>query len=337
MHFSCLLYYLPATARDPIRSALAEKSRDWEMTPYIYGADEMYDHMDTLLVENGKFSKILSPDTLVAAWLLFSDGTQYPFFMDKGNRIQINGSAAELNNLEIKGNIPNEELSSFQKELRGLGKPSEKVLEEKVGKFINEHHSSLASIYLLDKYFVQKEKPDYTQIKKLTEHMTGELKDRPYISELLGHIQEQEKVAIGKTAAYFRLPNTSGKQINRANFKDQYLLVHFWASWDTVSRDSNAVYRRIYKQVQKNKKFALLGVSLDINKDSWQKAIKTDTLKWEQVCDLSGWNTEVVKQLAIKTLPANILLNPSGRIEGKNLSEKDIEKKLKEAEEKKKR
>lgn len=122
-----------------------------------------------------------------------------------------------------------------------------------------------------------------------------------------------------------------------ANFKDQYLLVHFWASWDTVSRDSNAVYRRIYKQVQKNKKFALLGVSLDINKDSWQKAIKTDTLKWEQVCDLSGWNTEVVKQLAIKTLPANILLNPSGRIEGKNLSEKDIEKKLKEAEEKKKR
>lgn len=306
-------------------------------TIYIYGADEMYDHMDTLLVENGKFSKILSPDTLVAAWLLFSDGTQYPFFMDKGNRIQINGSAAELNNLEIKGNIPNEELSSFQKELRGLGKPSEKVLEEKVGKFINEHHSSLASIYLLDKYFVQKEKPDYTQIKKLTEHMTGELKDRPYISELLGHIQEQEKVAIGKTAAYFRLPNTSGKQINRANFKDQYLLVHFWASWDTVSRDSNAVYRRIYKQVQKNKKFALLGVSLDINKDSWQKAIKTDTLKWEQVCDLSGWNTEVVKQLAIKTLPANVLLNPSGRIEGKNLSEKDIEKKLKEAEEKKKR
>ena len=28
----------------------------------------------------------------------------------------------------------------------------------------------------------------------------------------------------------------------------------------------------------------------------------------------------VVKQLAIRTLPANILLNPSGRIEGKNMS-----------------
>ena len=276
----------------------------------------MYDRMDTLLVENDKFSKTVSLDTLIAARLLFSDGTQYPFFMDEGNKIQIKGSAAELNSLEISGNTPNEEFSAFQKELKGLGTPSEKVLEDKAGKFINEHHSSLVSIYLLDKYFVQKEKPDYAQIKKLTEHMTGELKDRPYIDELLNHIQEEEKAAIGKTAPYFRIPNPKGKQINRSNFKDQYLLIHFWASWDTVSRDSNAVYRRIYKQERKNKKFALLGVSLDMNKDTWQKAIKADTLEWEQVCDFSGWNAEIVKQLAIKTLPANILLNPFGKIEG---------------------
>lgn len=306
-------------------------------TIYIYGVDEMYDRMDTLLVENDKFSKTVSLDTLIAARLLFSDGTQYPFFMDEGNKIQIKGSAAELNSLEISGNTPNEEFSAFQKELKGLGTPSEKVLEDKAGKFINEHHSSLVSIYLLDKYFVQKEKPDYAQIKKLTEHMTGELKDRPYIDGLLDRIQEEEKASTGKTAAYFRLPNAEGKQITRSNFKDQYLLIHFWASWDTASRDSNAMYRRIYKKGQKNKKFALLGISLDLNKDNWKKAIGTDTLKWEQACDLSGWETGVVKQLAIRTLPANVLLSPSGRIEGKNLSEAAIEKKLKDIEEQEKK
>ena len=259
------------------------------------------------------------------------------FFMDKGDKIHIKGSAAELNSMEITGNPHNEELTAFRKELKGLGKPSEKVLEEKAGKFINEHHSSLASIYLLDKYFAQKEKPDYTLIKQLTEHMTGELKDRPYIDGLLDRIQEEEKAATGKTAAYFRLPNAEGKQITRSNFKDQYLLIHFWASWDTVSRDSNAVYRRIYRKGQKNKKFALLGISLDLNKDNWKKAIETDTLKWEQACDLSGWETGVVKQLAIRTLPANVLLSPSGRIEGKNLSETAIEKKLKDIEEQEKK
>ena len=69
-----------------------------------------------------------------------------------------------------------------------------------------------------------------------------------------------------------------------------------------------------------------------MNKDTWQKAIKADTLEWEQVCDFSGWNAEIVKQLAIKTLPANILLNPFGKIEGKDMIEEAIKKKLKDIE-----
>lgn len=77
--------------------------------------------------------------------------------------------------------------------------------------------------------------------------------------------------------------------------------------------------------------------SLDIDKEKWQKAIKADTLNWEQVCDFSGWNAEPVKLFSIRSLPANILLSPSGRIEGKNLSEKAIEKKLKEIEEREKK
>ncbi|MCD8184095.1 MAG: AhpC/TSA family protein [Bacteroides sp.] len=302
-------------------------------TLYIYGADKMYDRMDTLPVKDDKFTATLSLDTLVATWLLFSDGTRYPLFMNKGNKIHIKGSAAEPDILEITGNTFNEELTDFQRELKGLGKPSEKVLEEKAGNFINAHHSSLVSIYLLDKYFVQKPQPDYAQIKELTEQMMGELKDRPYIDELLDRIQEEEKVAVGKSTPFFRMANAKGKQINRADFKDQYLLIHFWASWDTVSRDSNAIYRRIYKKEEKNKKFALLGVSFDIDKEKWQQATKADTLKCEQVCDFSGWNAEITKLFAIRALPANILLSPAGRIEGRNMSSDAIEKKLKQIEE----
>lgn len=61
-------------------------------TIYLYGADRMYDRMDTLIVENDKFSTTLSADTLVSTILLFSDGTEYPLFLDKGNKIQIKGS-----------------------------------------------------------------------------------------------------------------------------------------------------------------------------------------------------------------------------------------------------
>ena len=75
--------------------------------------------MDTLLVKDDKFSATLTTDTLVSTWLQFSDGTEYPLYLNKGDKIKIKGSAAELTSLEITGNAPNEELTAFQKELKG--------------------------------------------------------------------------------------------------------------------------------------------------------------------------------------------------------------------------
>ena len=305
-------------------------------TLYIYGTDKFYNRMDTLLVKDDKFSATLTTDTLASTWLQFSDGTEYPLYLDKGDNIKIKGSAAELTSLEITGNVPNEELTAFQKELKGLSTPSEKALEEKAEAFINNHPSSLVSIYLLEKYFVQKPQPDFALIKEMTANMTGGLKDRPYVDELLDLIQEEEKISIGKTIPYVNLPNAKGTQISRTSFKDKYLLIHFWASWDPQRMEANAARRRIYKKEEKNKLFALWGISLDIDRKEWEEAIKRNTLRWEQSCDFSGWNTAPIKQLAIQALPANLFLSPSGKIEGKNMSEEDIKKKLEEIEQKEK-
>ena len=213
-----------------------------------------------------------------------------------------------------------------------MGKPSEKVLEQKAENFINSHNSSLVSAYLLQKYFVQKPQPDLDKLRKLTDHMTGELKDRPFIDALITQLESDENVVAGKTIPYFRLPNTQGKDISRSDFSNKYLLVHFWASWDEQSRNENAMYRRLYNKLQKNNSFALLGISLDLDKKEWKDALKSDTLKWEQVCDFKGWESEPIRQLAIQALPTNILIAPSGKIEGKGLNEEAIEKKIKDIE-----
>ena len=96
-------------------------------TLYIYGTDKFYNRMDTLLVKDDKFSVTLSTDTLASAWLLFSDGTEYPLYLNKGNKIKIKGSASDITSLEITGNVFNEELTAFQKELKGLSTSSEKA------------------------------------------------------------------------------------------------------------------------------------------------------------------------------------------------------------------
>lgn len=303
-------------------------------TLYLYGMDELRDTIDVIYTENGKFSTKLTVDTITSAFLLIGNRTEYPIFLDKGNKIKIKGDMSNPEILEINGNIYNEEFTAFQSELNGLAAPSEKVLEEKAEEFINGHHSSFVSLYLLDKYFVRKDSPDFNKIKRLTGVMTGVLQDKRYIERLNDYITQADKTEIGKYAPFFSLPNAKGEKITRSSedLKKKYLLINFWASWsDSISnQSSNSELKELHKKYKKSKHVGLLGISLDLDKKQWKDAIERDTLSWEQVCDFGGFNSEVVKQYSIKQIPTNILLSPDGKILAKNLKGEALKKKIEE-------
>lgn len=218
------------------------------------------------------------------------------------------------------------------KEQRGLGSASDKMMQEKAETFIRQHNSSLASVYLLDKYFVQTPQPDYIKIKEITEAMTGALLDRPYIENISDYIDQLEKVTVGKSAPYFSLPNEKGEKLSRSaeRFRNRYLLLNFWASWCDPQPETNAELKRLNKEYKKNKNFAMLGISLDIDREAWETAIKKDALSWDQVCDFTGLSSETAKQYAILTLPTNILLSPTGKILARDIQGEALTDKLKE-------
>lgn len=300
-------------------------------TIYLYSNDDIFGKVDTVIyAKDGKFSCTLNIDTLTAATLIFNNRTEYPVFMDKGEKIKIKGNLSE--SLAIDGNIANEELTAFMQELNGLGKPSDKAMQAKAEAFIREHHSSLASAYLLNKYFIRQEKPDYKKIKELIDVMTGALLDQPSIEKVSKYIDQLEKVEDGKNAPYFNLPNAKGEKIARTSDKlrNKYLLITFWASWCKADSTANAELRQLNRTYKKNKDFAMLGISLDIEKEAWKEAIKKDTLNWEQVCDFSGWESETARQYAILTLPTNILVSPSGGIIARDIKGDSLTNKIKE-------
>ncbi|WP_288147938.1 DUF4369 domain-containing protein [Bacteroides acidifaciens] len=303
-------------------------------TLYLYGMDEICDRIDTIFVKDDKFSYSSPIDTITSAFLLIRNQTEYPIFLDKGNKIKIKGDISNPEALTIDGNKYNQEFTVFQKELNELDTLSEQVLEQKAEEFIKQHHSSFVSLYLLDKYFVQKDSPDFNKIKKLIEVMAGILQDKLYIERLNESISQAEKTEIGKYAPFFSLPNVKGVKITRSSedFKKKNLLINFWASWnDSVSNyRSNSELKELYKKYKKNKYVGMLGISFDVNKEQWKDAIKQDTLDWEQVCDFGGLNSETAKQYSVQQVPANILLSADGKILAKNLHGEELKKKIEE-------
>ena len=105
----------------------------------------------------------------------------------------------------------------------------------------------------------------------------------------------------------------------------------FWASWCGPCRAENPNLKKAY-EAYKNKNFTVLGVSLDKAqaKASWLAAIKKDGLTWTNVSDLNYWNNEAAQLYGVKSIPANFLIDPTGKIIGRNLRGEELNKKLEE-------
>jgi thiol-disulfide isomerase/thioredoxin len=118
--------------------------------------------------------------------------------------------------------------------------------------------------------------------------------------------------------------DTEGKPVSLSQYKGQYVLVDFWASWCGPCRGENPNVVAAYKKY-KNKNFTVLGVSLDEDKDAWMKAIQKDGLTWKHISDLKGWQSAVVPVYGIEGIPYNVLLDPEGKILATELRDKDLD------------
>lgn len=281
--------------------------------------NKMFFTVDSTTIENGRFSfsgKVEQP--LLYGLVTEEMGHPAQFFLEnKALKIKLNSEDEEIVSVE------NSEVNRIFLENQ------EKVFNEgfNIDSLVSKYPTSPAAAFYLYRYFTYQLPLD--SLKDTRSKLDESLEGSPYVKDLDQIIGRLENVQIGKEAPLFTLPDTTGTNVNLADFRGRYLLIDFWASWCPYCRVENPNLVTAYEKY-KDMKFTILSVSLDSDHAKWMKAIHDDNMTWTHVSDLQYWDAEVPALYAVRGIPANVLLDPDGNIIARNLMGEELQSKLAE-------
>lgn len=300
------------------------------------------DLLATGYAKNGKFNlfgKISDADIYQLSFIGFPDMAEV--FLTPSNltvsgdvkslkKVAITGSAAQQDyqlynsRFEVLKERLNKLVATINKTAEGSKRDSLiKVFEKsklkvlvQVDEFVKTKPASPVTPFII--YVTSPVNNDMAALEKRYTALKPAAKETFYGREIAKVIASTKIGLEGTQAVEFTQNDTANKPVSLSSFKGKYVLVDFWASWCGPCRNENPAVVAAYNAFR-NKNFTILSVSLDQNKEKWKQAIQADNLTWTHVSDLKYWQNEVAQLYHIQSIPANMLLDPNGKIIARNL------------------
>lgn len=247
---------------------------------------------------------------------------------------QVAGYESRSDSLVRSISYEHKKITAVEKEISFIRDSMENVIDGQLyKKFILEHLNTAAGLYALCKYGDRPlgnsritAQPE--QVESLFNQLDKSISQLPSAQTLLKKLSLGRELTIGKPIKDLSLPDTAGRYVKISDYKGQYLLVDFWASWCLPCRAGHPLLLKIYRKY-KNSGFQILSISQDELKAkvAWKQAIQEDSLNlWPQ---LSDFNHLAQKAFDIQYVPSNYLIDPKGIIIAKDLRGDALEKQLK--------
>ena len=314
--------------------------------------------IDTATVDKGRFS-LKGEVNQIDVNFLFVEGTQVnvPFIIEEGE-IKATLYKDSLSAIKLGGTASNEDLNVYRRETQNLAAAMNAVIQEaqeanRLGDnllaqdlqqqytdlqgqlstyetdFVSTKTDSYISALILERFLNQKTMSK-NEVKALFANYTDRIRSSKSGLKISNIINAPvNPTAIGEIAPLFEGPTPTGDRLALESLRGKVTIIDFWASWCRPCRIENPNLVRLYNRMH-DKGLEIIGVSLDRNKASWERAIADDGLTWNHVSNLQYWSDPIAQLYSVRAIPAAFVLDRDGRIVAKNLRGAQLDAKIEE-------
>ncbi|WP_295939362.1 TlpA disulfide reductase family protein [uncultured Alistipes sp.] len=152
------------------------------------------------------------------------------------------------------------------------------------------------------------------------------------MQEMRLEISAIRQADVGRLFTDLALKNTEGETIALSSLVSpgRWVLLYFWITWWSPSMNEMPHLRKAYADY-KDRGFEIYAVSLDNDIERWEKVVGEDHMPWVNVLGVSNdKQSEAASIYCVRTIPANFLISPEGKIAAKNLYGEALQAKLAE-------
>lgn len=138
--------------------------------------------------------------------------------------------------------------------------------------------------------------------------------DSSFVASIDKERTKAKALAKGAQALDFEMKDSSGKVFKLSDFKGKAVYIDVWATWCAPCIKETPYFKTLVEKYKGDNRIEFISVSVDADKDAWNKMISRDSHSWKQFIVDNNLKSELCVKYSIDMIPRFLLFDKEGRV-----------------------